>query len=128
MSKFITTCRVKDHNAIVECGQQIIDHAIDVPIIGEPPTVRTQRFMEALGKHLHRKHPMHAQLTMNMGAQFTGYLIAQSFRTEDPGLVAVQEQLRSHLFVMTRKNYITDEQIVETVAKLGATAEEGAPY
>lgn len=124
--KYLTTCQAKTKDG-QPCGQRFQDHPLNIPIIGEPPDARTQRFVEALGRHIYAKHPDHGAVVQNLGMQFTGYLITKTYETEDPGLLSIQNALRYHIHHMTRRIWITDEQLQDTVARLdeeGFTAEK----
>lgn len=128
MLSYITKCRMRDHVTGQECGKEVVKAgAIDIPIIGEEPTLKTARVIEGLWEHLKKRHPHEFQLAKNIGMQFTAWLVLRSFTTEDPNLVAIQEQIRAHHFAELRKNYMTDEQIEELVSKLD-TPEQRAPY
>jgi hypothetical protein len=115
----LTTCR--------ECGQQFKANPLDVPIIGEQPNAKTLRFVEALGKHIQKHHPQAGMFITSIGMQFQGYVITKCYETQDPGLLEIQEQLRAHVYRMTRKNYITDAVILDIVARLGFDEEDGRP-
>jgi hypothetical protein len=116
---YLTTCR--------ECSQQFKADPLDVPLIGEPPNAKTLRFVEALGKHIQKKHPQAGVFITSIGMQFQGYIITKCYETQDPGLLQIQEALRAHVFATTRKNFITDDVIRDRVAALGFTTEDGTP-
>jgi hypothetical protein len=108
--KFTTTCRV--------CGQKFLDHALNVPIIGETPDIRTLRFIGALQNHIRAKHPEKQAPIEMLGSMLVAFVASKNFETEDPAFLSMQDQVRFHFHQMTRKTWITDEQIQSTVSKL----------
>lgn len=115
---YITICR--------ECGQQFKADPLDVPLIGEPPSAKTARFVEALGKHIQKKHPAAGAFIASIGMQFQGYVITKCYDTQDPGLIEIQEKLRAHVYTTTRRNFITDDAIREAVGKFVFPIEDPA--
>ena len=110
--KYITTCTL--------CNQRFSKSAL--PLIGESPDAQTVRFVTGLAKHLKQAHPEAIQQlkmqTAILQNQFVGWLTLQSFETTDPELQKSQQRLRVWLHTITRKNQITDADLLDRVARL----------
>jgi len=105
--KYITTCTL--------CSQRFSNSAL--PVIGETPDANTRHFVEGLIFHLRRNHaPQFAEFTRNMilmSNKFAAWLALQSFQTADPNLLRSQEELRSWVHGLTRKNQLSDAEITD---------------
>ena len=110
--KYITTC--------VLCNQRFSNRAL--PIIGAVPDSATRQFVESLIDHLHRNHTAQFQIFVQrmklMADKFAAWLALQSFQTTDPNLMKSQEELRSWIHSLTRKNQLTDADLLDRVARL----------
>jgi len=110
--KYITVCTL--------CSQRFSNSAL--PLIGDKPDANTRRFVEALIYHLKRNHaPKFAEFTRNMilmADKFAAWLALQSFQISDPNLLKSQEELRSWIHSLTRKNQLTDADVLDRVARL----------
>lgn len=119
--KYQTTCRI--------CGKPVAQGPLmDIPIIGEPPGARVQKFMEALGKHLqsaHKEHFQQVQHGMNAIAQFIGSTI---FDIQDPNIQIYQEILRQQLRIATRRPVVPEnaQQSIDAMGLDKATATRAA--
>lgn len=109
--KHITKCRL--------CPQIFQASPMDVPIVGEPPAARIQKFVMALMAHLQKKHGEHMALISQGGGEFMGLLALRSFETADPNIQQTIELARARFFVVTRKNLMPDAMIVEKAVSLG---------
>ena len=63
--KYTTTCRL--------CGHQIIDHPLNVQIVGQPDA-RAQNLLAALMKHLEKKHKDAWMQIQGLWQFFLGFL------------------------------------------------------
>ena len=111
--KYITTCTL--------CNQRFSNSAL--PVIGETPDAATVRFVTGLAKHLKQAHPQEIERlkieTALLQNQFIGWLTLQKFETTDPQLLLSQQRIRVWLHTLTRKNQLTDADVLDRVARLG---------
>jgi hypothetical protein len=83
--KYPTKCRLLTPEGL-PCGKTIINHALNVEIIGQAG-MREKIFFDTLRQHIERKHPeawKQIELTQQL---FAGFLLIGQFATKDPGLV-----------------------------------------
>jgi hypothetical protein len=110
--KYITTCTL--------CNQRFSNSAL--PVIGDKPDAKTRGFVEGLIFHLKRNHgPQFAEFTRNMilmADKFAAWLALQSFETGDPNLMKSQEEMRVWVHTLTRKNQLSDADLLDRVARL----------
>jgi hypothetical protein len=110
--KYITTCTL--------CNQRFANSAL--PVIGEAPDGATVRFVAGLAKHLKQAHPQEIERlkmeTAILQNQFVGWLTLQKFETTDPQLLASQQRIRVWLHTLTRRNQLTDADVLDRVARL----------
>jgi hypothetical protein len=117
--EYLTTCIV--HNSITGavCGQKIKANPLEVPIVGEPPSMRAQRLVAGLYKHLEKAHPEMAAQVGLAAMMLQGFMILRCFDTPDPNLQIARENARSEIGRISRKNLLTDDAIIEALAKAG---------
>ena len=114
--KHITTCRL--------CGQAFTDHPLDVPIVGQPPSARVQRFVRALYQHIEKRHQPNAAGILALTLLAQGYLVVNLFESQDPALQESKESARAQLFSLMLKNRATDANLRSTLAALSLNEEE----
>jgi len=113
--KYTTTCRL--------CGHQIIDHPLNVQIVGQPDA-RAQNLLAALMKHLEKKHKDAWMQIQGLWRFFLGFLCLGQFETADPAIVQTVQGFGAVLRNMVRPAPIQDDDIVGAVAHLGFTLED----
>jgi hypothetical protein len=113
--KYRTDCRI--------CGQAFIAAPLDIAIVGQA-NERLVHFVQKLAEHLQEKHPEAMQLIGMNIQDITGFLIVSVFQTQDPTLAGKLEGVRHTLHTVTRRIQITDQTIVEGLARLGMSTEE----
>ncbi len=107
--KYPTKCRLITAEGL-PCGKTIIDHALNVEIIGQAG-MREKIFFDALRQHVERKHPeawKQIELTQQL---FAGFLLIGQFATEDPGLKKTIMQFGATLRKMVSFPPIPDADI-----------------
>jgi hypothetical protein len=118
--KYITACRL--------CNQRFSNSAL--PIVGDVPDASTRRFVEGLIKHLASNHKQQFQeFRQNMvllANQFAAWLALQSFEISDPNLQKSQEELRRWVHTLTRKNQLTDADLLDRIARIGLAEADAA--
>ena len=114
--KHITRCRL--------CGQAFTDNPLDVPIVGQPPSARVQRFVRALYQHIEKRHQPNAAGILALTLLAQGYLVVNLFESEDPALQDSKESARAQLFSLILKNRATDANLRSTLAALSLTEAE----
>jgi hypothetical protein len=119
--KYTTTCRIKLNG--LPCGHQIIDHPLNVQIVGQPDA-RVQDFIGALIKHVEKRHPEAWMQIQSMWQFFLGFLILGQFETQDPAIVSTIHEFGAQLRKMTRFAPIQDAAIESAAAALGFTMED----
>lgn len=113
--KYTTTCRL--------CGHQIIDHPLNLPIVGQPDA-RIQRFIAELMKHLEKKHQDAWLQIQGVWQFFLGFLSIGQFETKDPAIVQAVQGFGAFLRNMVRLPSIPDADIEGALAQLGFTMED----
>jgi hypothetical protein len=113
--KYTTTCRL--------CGHQILDHPLNVQIVGQPDA-RAQNLLSALMKHLEKKHKDAWVQIQGLWQFFLGFLCLGQFETADPAIVQTIQGFGAVLRNMVRPASIADDDIVGAVAQLGFTLED----
>lgn len=113
--KYITKCRL--------CGFQILDHPLNVTIIGTPDA-RVQTFVAALMKHLEKKHPAEWLQIQGLWQFFLGFLCVGQFETEDPSLVQTILTFGAQLRKIVALPTIPDAEIEGAAAQLGFTMDD----
>ena len=113
--KYTTTCRL--------CGHQILDHPLNVQIVGQPDS-HAQSFLAALMRHLEKKHKSEWGQIHGIWNFFLGFLCLGQFETADPTIVKTIEGFGFMLRNMVRPAPIQDDAIVGAVARLGFTLED----
>jgi hypothetical protein len=113
--KYTTTCR--------HCGHQILDHPLNVQIVGKPDA-HIQSFLAALMKHIEKKHPDAWMQVQGLWQFFLGFLVLGQFETADPAIVQTIQAFGAQLRNMVRFAPIPDADIVGAVAQLGFTMED----
>lgn len=121
--KYTTKCRIKDAISGQPCGHQIVDHALNVAIVGKPDE-RMQTFIMALLKHIQKRHPDAAQQLMGLSNHFLGFLIMGQFETGDPSIVQSVQGFGAVLRGMVQLPPIPDADIEGATAALGFTMDD----
>src|SRR5258705_10115468 len=109
--KPITTCRI--------CAQQFTNRPMDIPIIGEPASIATERFVMALADHIRKRHGELFQSMTQSGKILMGYLALCQFDSQDRSLMEMREMVRYDIHRATRSVNIEDAHIAKAVAELG---------
>ena len=114
-----TKCRMPKGDG-TPCGYVVTDSPLNVAIVGQPDA-RVQRFIEALMKHVAKKHPQAFALAQMRGNFFFGYLITGIFESPDPAIA----QMRKHFEEQLRRDIIphavTDDEIEGALGAIGLT-------
>src|ERR1017187_854214 len=113
--KYTTTCRL--------CGHQILDHPLNVQIVGQPDA-RAQNLLSALMKHLEKKHKDAWVQIQGLWQFFLGFLCLGQFETMDPAIVQTIQGFGAVLRNMVRPASIADADIEAATAALGFTLED----
>jgi hypothetical protein len=92
---------------------------MDIPIIGEPASAQTERFVMALAEHLRKKHGDVFQRIAASGKMLMGFLALIQFDSQDKSLAEMREMIRYDIHRTTLRVNITDEHIVKALAELG---------
>lgn len=121
--KYTTKCRIKDAISGQPCGHQIVDHALNVAIVGKPDA-RLQNFIGALMKHVEKKHPGAWMQLQGMWHHFLGFLILGQFETEDPAIIQSVQGFGAVLRDIVKLPPIPDADIEGATAALGFTMED----
>jgi hypothetical protein len=112
----ITQCRI--------CQHPIPLPGLGVPIVGEDPAQRANRYVTALYDHIRRRHPQQAMMIEGMKKWVQDLLVIDSYATEDPVLQKGREFARAVLHAQTQKNSMSDADLKEGLAHFGKTAPE----
>jgi hypothetical protein len=89
-----------------------------VPLVGGQIDPKIIAFVQALQKHVEKKHPVEFAKMGQTIMQFTGYAAVSAFEIQDPVISGMQEAVRAALHKFTRRMWITDEEIQDRVARL----------
>lgn len=116
--KYITNCR--------NCQQTYTASAVEIPIIGQPPSARLVKFVTALGEHMATAHPEKIKALQRDVESFTGLLIMSEFETRDPGLSKHIDRTRSAIHQRTRVHFVTNEAIAMLISRLNLSDEHAA--
>lgn len=108
---YTTRCRVPG------CTEATQHTPLDTPIIGQPQRQAID-FVKGLSKHIEKKHAEQHQALMQWTPAFYSLMTLSWFECPDPAVSALQEQVRSTIHRMTRRNYITDEQIQQKISEV----------
>lgn len=109
--KPITTCRI--------CNQQFANRPMEIPIIGEPASVQTERFVMALAEHLRKKHGELFGRIANSGKMLMGFLALTQYDSQDKSLLDMREMIRYDIHRTTARVNITDQHITKALVELG---------
>jgi hypothetical protein len=112
----VTVCKLCQHGIALT--------GLSIPIVGEEPAMRAARYVTALEDHIKRRHPRESAAITAMQTWMRDILVIGSYRTEDPVLLAGYELARAHVHAATRKNRLSDDNLVEGLAQAGFTSEE----
>ena len=115
--EYLTTCQVSGPAG--PCNQRIKANAIEVPLIGEPPSMRAQRLVGGFYKHLEKCHPEMAAQVAIASMMLQGFMILRCFDTPDPNLITARDNARGELAKLTRQNLLPDSGILDSLAKIG---------
>ena len=122
--KHTTTCRLpKSEEDQTPCGFTITDHPLNVQIIGQADR-RLENFVQALMKHLAKKHPETFKSITGMGEYFFGWLALQQFQTPDPAIRQSLTNFAMQLRNMVRLVPVQDSEIESAAANIGFTMED----
>lgn len=122
--KYTTTCRLPKADGS-RCGHQIIDHPLNVQIIGKPDQ-HIQNFIGALMRHVEKKHPEAWVQIQGTWQFFLGFLIMGQFETADPAIVQAIQMFGVKLRSIVPMPPISDAMIDEAFANIGFTMEDAA--
>jgi hypothetical protein len=100
------------------CGKKFVSTAFEAHIIGAPGQ-RVYEFVHALYNHIEKFHQPQSMQISGSVQQYVSYLVGQAFTITDPQLVAMAEAVRAALHHFSQKYTVTDEEILDRVAKIG---------
>lgn len=115
--KYTTKCKLPVDMNGTPCGFPIIDHPLNVTIVGQPDA-RIQNFIGALMKHVQKKHPEAFQLAQLNGQFFFGYLIMSAFDSPDPALQQTRSKFEATIRRMITPHPVTNEEIEAATAAM----------
>lgn len=117
-SKLTYTTRCKMLNKDGQpCGFPIVDHPLNVEIVGQPDA-KVQKFIGALMSHLQKRHPEAFQVGTLQAQLFFGYLALSAFDSPDPKLNAMKQNFENTLRRMVTPAPVTDDEIEGACAAL----------
>jgi hypothetical protein len=118
---YTTKCKLQKNGG--PCGFPIIDHPMNVEIVGQPDA-RVQRFIGVLMSHLQKSHK-EAWITMQATSQqFFGWLALTAFDSPDPNIQGAQKFVANSLRRMLCGPMVTDGEIESFVGALPLTMED----
>jgi hypothetical protein len=115
--EYTTRCKVRG------CTKTFISAPFEVPIVGQPQE-RIGKFVAALMNHMDSKHPEQMAKMKGSIEQYVGFVLGVAFEIEDPQLLQMREDVRAALHRFTRREFITDADILDRVARIGLNPEE----
>lgn len=121
--KYTTKCKIPIDAKGTPCGFPIIDHPLNVAIVGQPDA-RIQNFIGALMKHVQKKHPEVFQLAQATGQHFFGYLVMSAFDSPDPALQQSRQLFENAMRRMITPRPVADADIEEAAARIGLTMDD----
>jgi hypothetical protein len=121
--KYTTKCRLPKGDG-TPCGFPIVDHPLNVQIIGQPDA-RIQNFLGTLMGHLQKKHPEAWQQINGSTMFFMGYLALLSFETPDPALQTTKTNFERMLRQLVQPPPVTDEEIDKALKSITWSFDEG---
>ena len=106
------------------CKFILTDAPMSVPVIGEQPDARVLRYMEALMKHVAKKHPEAFTLANMHGQMFFGYLTTGNFEVYDPAMIDMRRKFEDQLRRYATAHAVTDDEIESALAAMQFTMED----
>jgi hypothetical protein len=97
---------------------------LDIPIIGQGDAQIELYIMTTLVGHLQAEHPEQWALVASRIKEFAAFLACAMFGLQDPAILQRLELARYALHTSTRKAQITDETILDRLARIGLSEEE----
>jgi hypothetical protein len=106
------------------CHQISYAPPLDIPIIGQGDVQIEQYIMATLVGHLQSKHPDEWAQVASRIKEFAAFLACAVFELQDPAILQRLELARYALHTATRKAQITDEIILDRLARVGLAQKE----
>ncbi len=100
------------------CKQAFKAFTFGTPAADQPPPERLIKFIMALGAHI-ASHKDEYQKLAGTLQEFSGLLIMNEFETDDPGLLARIDAIRSSVHQQSAKHFMNDEDLQTLVDRLG---------
>ncbi len=113
--KYKTTCR--------QCADIFTASPTEMPRKGETPPARVIKFVRALADHLSKRHRTDMDELAVRIQDFSGFVIINSFETEDPGLIKRVDDIRHDIHTKTQKFFLTDDAIETLVGRIQGLSE-----
>lgn len=85
---------------------------------GEQPPEAVGRYVQALTDHIRKKHPEAYAHIYAMAQIMMALLVVREFETTDPGVGTAREQLRNFIHRMTRKNDVTETDMLVRLERI----------
>jgi hypothetical protein len=114
--KYRTVCNV--------CHRISYAPPLDIPIIGQGDAQIEQYIMATLVGHLQAEHPDQWALIASRIKEFAAFLACAMFGLQDPAILQRLELARYALHTATQKAQITDETILDRLARVGLAQKE----
>jgi hypothetical protein len=118
-----TKCRLPLKDG-TPCKFTLTDAPMNIPVIGEQPDSRILRYMEALMKHVAKKHPEAFTLANLHGQMFFGYLTTGNFEVIDPAMIDMRKKFEDTLRRYATPAAVTDQEIESALAAMQFTMED----
>ena len=120
--KHITKCRLKRPDG-EPCGHQVLDHPLNVQIVGQPDA-RMHTFMGALMRHVEKRHPDAWSQIQGIWHFFLGFLVMGQYETADPAIIETIQQFGAQLRRIVQLAPVTDAEFEGVLAHVGFTQED----
>lgn len=122
-AKFITRCRLKKEDGSA-CGHVITDYALPLQPPGSQPDPRMVTFIQALMKHLSKRHAKIIETIERDGSFLSAFLAVGMFETEDPALRRAVTSFATYLRNITRLPSIPDDHFEAMAKEYGLAPED----